>query len=181
MRRSLIAFILLALCASSDARGTLSPRAVSGGQDAGLPDDLGQLYATLDRADLGQYRELFAPASALAAIKQGKPLPAGTVLTLVVYSAKRDDAGRPVEDAKGRYVKDELVAFLVMRKQGADARKPPGAANAAWRFQLFRADKRIDRNANPGSCAACHAKRRDQDFVFTDDLMESFAHDSPTR
>ena len=105
MRRSLIAFILLALCASSDARGTLSPRAMTSGQDAGLPDDLGQLYATLDRADLGQYRELFAPASALAAIKQGKPLPAGTVLTLVVYSAKRDDAGHPIEDAKGRYIK----------------------------------------------------------------------------
>ena len=43
----------------------------------------GVLYQTVDRADVKQYRELYAPAEAVEAVRKGKPIPYGTVLTLV--------------------------------------------------------------------------------------------------
>ena len=172
MRIPFAIFMLIALGAA--ALGVLPLRASSGKHDAALPSAFGQLYATLDRADLVQYRELFAPASALAAIKEGKPLPVGTVLTMVVYSAKRDHAGRPHKDAEGRFIKDELAAFFVMRKQGEDMPQSSGPAHGPWRFQLFRADKQIDRNAKLAECVACHQRRRDEDFVFSREEMTSF-------
>ena len=155
--------------------GALPLRAISGNEELELPSNLGVLYGTVDRADLGQYRELYAPAAALAAVREGKPLPIGAELTMIAYSIERDAAGQPIVDAKGRFVKNALVAYLVMRKRGADAAgSAPADAGAAWQFEFFGADRRIDRRAKPADCAACHQKRRDTDFVFTDDLMRSF-------
>jgi hypothetical protein len=39
----------------------------------------GVLYQTLDRPDAKQYRELYAPAAAVEAVRKGKPIPYGTV------------------------------------------------------------------------------------------------------
>jgi hypothetical protein len=69
----------------------------------------GVLYATLDRADIKQHRELYAPLEAVAAAKAGKPLPEGTVLALVQYKVSLDDEGDPVKDANGRFVKAEIA------------------------------------------------------------------------
>ena len=46
------------------------------------------LYQIVDRPDNKQYRELYGPQAALDAAKAGKPLPDGTVLTLVQYKAR---------------------------------------------------------------------------------------------
>src|SRR5262245_16079100 len=43
----------------------------------------GVLYQTVDRADIKQYRELYAPAEVVEAVRKGKPIPDGAVLTLV--------------------------------------------------------------------------------------------------
>jgi hypothetical protein len=56
----------------------------------------GVLYSTVDRADIKQVRLLYASSqSAIDAAKAGKPLPDGTVLTLVQYAAQLDDKGEP--------------------------------------------------------------------------------------
>ena len=47
----------------------------------------GVLYTIADRYDVKQYRELYASPAAVQAAKEGKPLPSGTVLTLVQYKA----------------------------------------------------------------------------------------------
>src|SRR5439155_1084478 len=75
------------------------------------------LYATLDRYDTKQYRELYGTPEAVRAAKEGKPIPSGSVLTLVQYKAQVDAQGNPVKDANGRFVKGEMVAFTVMEKR----------------------------------------------------------------
>ena len=67
-----------------------------------FPNDYakGVTYQTVDRADLKQVRQLYASSqAAIDAAKAGKPLPDGTVLTMVQYAAQVDDKGEPV---KGR-------------------------------------------------------------------------------
>jgi hypothetical protein len=184
-RRRLAALIMLTLGVGAVPLDGAPLRALDGDHDVAFPDRFadGVLYAIIDRADLKQYRELYAPASAIAAIKAGKPLPLGTVLTMVAYAAKLDSTGKPLTDAKGRLARDALVAFLVMEKRpdGEARRSSSGTGDGKWRFQIFGADKRIDKNAKLTDCAECHQKRRDHDFVFTGDQMKSVAPEVPAR
>jgi hypothetical protein len=65
----------------------------------------GVLYTIVDRYDVKQYRELYVSSQeAVQAAKDGKPLPPGTVLTLVQYQAQVDGQGNPVKDANGRFL-----------------------------------------------------------------------------
>ncbi len=67
------------------------------------------MYTTVDRYDIKQFRELYASSqAAVDAMKAGKPLPDGTVLTLVQYKAEVDAAGAPVKGPNGRFVKGDL-------------------------------------------------------------------------
>jgi len=88
-------------------------------------------YLTVDRYDIKQHRELYASTqAAVDAMKAGKPLPDGTVLTLVQYKAVVDAAGAPVKDAKGRFTKGDLVAYTVMEKKaGYGTEYPPELRN----------------------------------------------------
>jgi hypothetical protein len=61
----------------------------------------GVLYTIADRYDVKQYRELYATVGAVQAAKEGKPLPSGTVLTLIQYKAQVDAQGNPLKDARG--------------------------------------------------------------------------------
>src|SRR5690348_7944812 len=70
----------------------------------------GVLYQTLDRPDTKQYRELYAPAEAIDAVRKGKPIPNGTVLTLVQWSVEQDAGGNPIKDANGRFIKKDIIA-----------------------------------------------------------------------
>lgn len=181
MNRRFFLALSFAFALGAAGFGAFPLRAISGNEEAELPTNFGVLYGTVDRADLGQYRELYAPAAALAAIKEGRPLPIGAELTMIAYSVERDAVGQPIVDAEGRFVKNSVVAYLVMRKRGADAAGSASPdAGTAWQFAFFGADRRVDRRAKAGDCAACHQKRRDTDFVFTDDLMRSFAR-NPAR
>jgi plastocyanin len=82
------------------------------------------LYTIVDRYDVKQYRELYVSSpEAIQAATDGKPLPSGTVLTLVQYKAQVDAQGNPVKDAKGRCVKGDLIAYTVMEKR-AGCHKP---------------------------------------------------------
>jgi len=133
----------------------------------------GVLYGTVDRADRNEFRELYAPAAALAAIRAARPLPRGTVLTMVNYAAERDWLGKPITDERGRFIKGEMNAILVMEKRrDAPAHRPSDAGAANWRFQMFRPDTTIEDRANLRDCAECHEKRRSQDYIFTGDMMK---------
>ncbi|OQW58973.1 MAG: hypothetical protein A4S14_19315 [Proteobacteria bacterium SG_bin9] len=97
--------------------------AIAGADKVAYPEgfdakDKGALYSIVDRYDNKQYRELWAsPPSVVQLAREGKPIPSGTVLTLVQYKAQLDAAGNPQKDANGRFIKGDLVAYTVMEKR----------------------------------------------------------------
>ena len=130
--------------------------------------DKGVMYATVDRYDIKQYRELWTTKPALDAVKAGKPIPSGTVLTLVQYKAKVDDKGAPVKDAKGRFQKGDLVAYTVMEKRDGWGKDfPEDIRNGDWDYQVFGVDKKPNDKANLKSCFACHKPHAKQDYVIS--------------
>ena len=128
----------------------------------------GVLYTTTDRYDIKQYRELYATPEAVKAAKEGKPLPSGTVLTLVQYKAQLDAQGNPLKDAQGRFLKGDLVAYTVMEKRtGWGGEYPEDLRNGEWEYSLFTADGAFNDKANYKACFQCHKPHDQQDFVIS--------------
>jgi hypothetical protein len=86
----------------------------------------GTLYQTLDRHDTKQYRELYASPGVVEAVRAGKPIPSGAVLTLVQWSVHLDANGMPLKDSNGRFMKKDILAH------GRILRAPAGALVATW-------------------------------------------------
>ena len=150
----------------------------AGGDKVAFPQSFGTLYTTVDRPDNKQYRELFvSPPAALEAAKKGEPLPDGTVLTLVQYSALLDAQGNPQKDANGRFIKGaNLVGYTVMEKRkGWGAEYPDNVRNGEWEYQAFKADKTPNTGANLTACFNCHKPLDKQDFVFSYDKLKAAA------
>ena len=144
--------------------------AIAGGEKVAFPAgyDKGVLYATVDRHDIKQYRELWSTPAALAAVKAGRPAPSGTVLTLVQYKAVVDDKGAPVLDDKGRFRKGDLVAYTVMEKRaGWGAEYGPEIRNGEWEYQVFGPTKAVNDKANLKTCFQCHKPHAGQDYVIS--------------
>jgi hypothetical protein len=130
----------------------------------------GVLYHTVDRADNKQFRELFITKFAAEEAKAGRPLPSGTVITMVNYKAKLGADGQPEKDGNGRFIKtDEIAAIAVMEKRmGWGAEYPPDMRNGEWEYRVFKADGTVNDKADLKTCFTCHLdKVRNQDFVFT--------------
>ena len=160
--------IVVALCAVFG-----STAALAGPEKIKFPSDYlkGVLYQTLDRPDTKQYRELYAPAAAVEAVRMGKPIPHGTVLTLVQWSVQQDANGNPVKDANGRFIKNTIIAHTVMEKQrgwGADY-PSDWPRNGEWEYAVFTPDGQPNPkgNANNKACFTCHLPHAKQDFVIS--------------
>jgi plastocyanin len=134
---------------------------------AGYKD--GVLYTIADRYDIKQYRELYvSPPAAVQAAKDGKPLPDGTVLTMIQYKAQVDPQGNPLKDARGRFLKGDLVGYAVMEKrQGWGAEYPDDLRNGDWEYGAFLADGKPNDKANFKGCFQCHKPHDGQDFVMS--------------
>ena len=147
----------------------------AGGEKVMLPETLGTLYTTVDRADNKQYRELYvSPAAAIDAAKKGEPLPSGTVLTLIQYAAQLDGQGNPVKDANGRFIKTNVVGYTVMEKRtGWGTEYPDDIRNGDWEYQAFTADKKVNDKAVLANCFKCHKPLDKQDFVFSYDKLKA--------
>src|SRR5262245_5944537 len=86
-RRWPIAFMLVPLTlALASVPGGAGPEKIA--FPANYKDHV--LYATIDRYDVKQYRELYSTPEAVKAAREGKPIPSGTVLTLIQYKAQVD-------------------------------------------------------------------------------------------
>jgi plastocyanin len=164
---------LIALVAAVLATGGLATGAIAGPEKITFPHDYlkGVLYQTLDRPDNKQYRELYAPASAVEAVKKGQPIPYGTVLTLVQWSVEQDAQGNPIKDANGRFVKKDILAHTVMekRKGWGEDYSADWPRNGEWEYAVFTADGRPNpkANANNKACFTCHLPHAKQDFVIS--------------
>jgi hypothetical protein len=156
---------------------SLSVAVHAGGENVKYPESYanGVLYTTVDRPDNKQYRELYAPQSAIDAVKAGKPIPSGTVLTMVNFKAKLNAAGEPEKDANGRFIKsDEIAGIAVMEKRtGWGGEYADTMRNGEWEYQAFRADKTVNDKANLKACFDCHKPLDKQDFVFSIEKMKA--------
>jgi len=150
-----------------------STAVIAGPEKIKFPSDYlkGTLYQTLDRPDNKQYRELYAPAEALEAVRKGRPIPDGTVLTLVQWSVQQDANGNPIKDANGRFIKNQILAHTVMeKKKGYGADYPSDwPRNGDWEYAVFTADglPNPKGNANNKACFTCHLPHAKQDFVIS--------------
>lgn len=161
---------MLKRLAATLALATLTPIAFAGGDKVAFPEgyERGVMYGTVDRYDIKQYRELWANKGSVDAVKAGKPIPSGTVLTLVQYKAVVDDKGVPVKDDKGRFNKGDLVAYAVMEKRlGWGAEYKDDIRNGDWEYQVFKADKSVNAMAKLDTCFTCHKPHAGQDFVIS--------------
>jgi len=126
------------------------------------------LYATVDRYDNKQYRELYGTPDAVKAAREGKPIPSGTVLTLIQYKAQVDAGGNPVKDANGRFIKGDLVGVTVMEKRtGWGTEYPDDIRNGEWEYSAFTADLKFNDKANYKTCFQCHKPHAKQDYVIS--------------
>jgi hypothetical protein len=166
---------ILSVAAIAAVSLTVAVRA--GGDKVAYPAEYakGVLYTTVDRADNKQFRELYAPQAAIDAVKAGKPIPSGTVLTMVNFKAKLGADGNPEKDANGRFIKtDEVAGIAVMEKRsGWGAEYGDDVRNGEWEYQAFKADKTVNDKANLKNCFTCHRPLEKQDFVFSFQAMKS--------
>ena len=117
----------------------------------------GVMYATVDRPDTKQYREFYTTPEVLAAVRAGKPVPDGALITLAAYMAQVDASGVPLKDANGRYLKGNLAAVNVQQKMKGHGDDIPAAIrNGDWQYQSFTPDGKVNDKANLTACYQCH-------------------------
>jgi plastocyanin len=138
-----------------------------------FPNDYlkGVLYQTVDRADVKQYRELYTQADVVEAVRKGKPIPSGAVITLVQWSVEQDANGVPLKGSDGRFIKKDIIAHTVMEKRegwGADY-AADWPRNGEWEYAAFTAEGKPNEkaNANNKACFTCHLPHAKQDFVIS--------------
>lgn len=126
----------------------------------------GTLYATVDRPDTKQYRELYASPGVVESVRAGKGVPHGAVLTLVQWSVHQDAQGNPMKDSNGRFLKKDILAHTVMQKgQGWGAEYPPELRNGEWEYSVFSPTGEFNPKANLKACFECHKPHEKMDYV----------------
>jgi len=115
-----------------------------------------------------QFRKHYATAGAIKALRNGEPIPSGSVITIVKYRAKLDAQGIPLTHDNGRFVKGDLAGFSVMeQRSGWGTEYPPDIRNGEWEFQEFTADGKPNDKVNLLTCMQCHRSQANRDFLFT--------------
>lgn len=135
---------------------TLAGQAIAGGELVKFPENYaeGVHYATVNRGNIRE--ELFTNREAIEAVKSGKPIPSGTVITLVDYRG------------------GALYRYVVMEKRaGWGAEYPPDVRNGEWEYQAFNADTSVNTSENLSRCFSCHKSQEKDDFVYTVNQMKS--------
>ncbi|MBI2157792.1 MAG: cytochrome P460 family protein [Candidatus Rokubacteria bacterium] len=174
MKRRVITPLVVTALALLAAPGSAGPEKIA--FPAGYKSHV--LYATVDRYDIKQHRELYGTPEAVQAAKAGRPIPSGSVLTLVQYKAQVDAQGTPVKDASGRFVKGDVIALTVMEKRaGWGAEYPADLRNGDWEYAAFSPDGKLNEKANYKACFQCHKPHEKQDFVIS---LASLAGKFPT-
>ena len=134
------------------------------------------MYQTVNRADINQVRYLYANAVALAAARDGKTLPEGSVLVLEQHAAKLGDDKKPLVGADGFYVRDRFLAYAIMgREAGWGNDIPEMLRNENWNYTVFTPEKKMRAGVNQAECLACHKPLDKVSFTFSIEPLKVFA------
>lgn len=116
----------------------------------------GVRYAVVPRRDIQQ--EIYAGRAAIDAARADKPLPDGTVITLV--------------DTRG----GQVHRYVVMEKRaGAGTAYPAQLRNGDWLFEVFNANRTVNLNDDVKRCLPCHQPQAKTDHVFTFEHLKAAA------
>lgn len=134
------------------------------------------LYQTFNRPDINQVRYFYANPVAVQAAREGKPLPAGSVLLMEQWAAKLDADRKPVAGAGGFYAPDRLLGYAVMGT-GAGWGKdfPEMLRNGDWNYAQFNPDMKLRAGANQADCLACHKPLDKANYLFSNEPLMTAA------
>ena len=125
-------------------------------------------YHTINFPATKQVRHYYANKAAVQAAREGKPLPAGSVLFVEVYAAKLDAEQKPVTGSDGFYLADKLVAYTAMASGAGWGKDVPDMLrNGDWNYAVFTTDKQQRAGVNQAECFACHKPLDSTSYVFT--------------
>jgi len=125
-------------------------------------------YHTINFPATKQVRYYYANKAAVQAAKEGKPLPAGSVLFVEVYAAKLDADKKPVSGSDGFYAADKLLLYTAMASGAAWGKDVPEMLrNGDWNYAIFTTEKQHRPGVNQAECFACHKPLDSTSYVFT--------------
>jgi cytochrome c553 len=125
-------------------------------------------YHTINFPATGQVRYYYANKAAVDAAREGKPLPAGSMLFAEVYAAKLDADKKPVTGGDGFYVAEKLLLYTAMASGAGWGRDVPEMLrNGDWNYAVFTTDKQHRPGVNQAECFACHKPLDSTSYVFT--------------
>jgi cytochrome c553 len=125
-------------------------------------------YHTINFPATKQVRHYYANKAAVQAAKEGKPLPAGSVLFVEVYAAKLDADKKPVSGSDGFYAADKLLLYTAMASGAAWGKDVPEMLrNGDWNYAIFTTEKQHRPGVNQAECFACHKPLDSTSYVFT--------------
>jgi cytochrome c553 len=132
------------------------------------------MYSTVNRADIGQVRYLYANAVALQAAREGKALPDGSVLVLEQHAAKMDADKKPVTGSDGFFQAERFLAYAVMeRRAGWGKDIPDMLRNEDWNYAVFSPAKQQRPGVNQADCLACHKPLDRMSYTFSIDALKT--------
>lgn len=120
----------------------------------------GILYFKNDRGNITE--EIFVDKEVIKKVKENKPIPKNTVITLVEYFAQNK------KGSDGFALKGDLKRYVVMKRLNNTS------SNGGWEYKVFNSDKSINTNENPNRCISCHSSQKNNEFVFTYDDMKNY-------
>ena len=134
------------------------------------------MYHTINFPATKQVRYYYANKVALAAAREGKPVPDGAMLFAEVHSAKLDAEGKPRTGADGFFVPDKLLFYTAMaRGAGWGNDIPDMLRNENWNYAVFTAAKQLRPGVNQAECLACHKPLDKTSYLFTLDQITAAA------
>lgn len=125
-------------------------------------------YMTIDFPDRKQVRYYYASPNAVAAAKDGKPMPNGAYFFVEVHSTKLGADKKPMQGADGFLTPEKLLFFTAMAKgDGWGKDIPDMLKNGDWNYAVFNTDKSHRKGPNQAECLACHKPLDKDDYLFT--------------
>ena len=127
-----------------------------------FPENLDALvhYTTVRRGEVTEH--IMTTPEAIAAVKNGEPIPNGTHFVLADY---RDG---------------EIHRYFVMQKgEGFGAEYDDRRRTGDWQFQWFWGDRSINMDENTARCQSCHSSQEGSDYLYTAYRIPRFDGSNP--